>query len=217
MRPDRALLAFAAAVFVFHQAPAFVGPAIGPAAGDAVEALTPFAVVAATAAVLGGLHAGRAAVIAALVAGTLYVHGVGIHLAANSIHNELGGEPGGIVYFWDERFSHVETVLGWFGLVAAFCLAEARAGDRGERSTAVLLAAAIVLGWTFFTSTVEGQTWPLELAATALFGAWAVRSGRGRPLLRASAAAFAVGALLIGVWAVLNGGGLPEFSDSGII
>jgi len=33
-----------------------------------------------------------------------------------------------------------------------------------------LLAAAVLLGWTFFTSTVEGQTWPLDLAAAALFG-----------------------------------------------
>jgi len=42
-------------------------------------------------------------------------------LAANSIHNE--GAQGDVVYFWDERFSHIEAVLGWFGLVAAFCLA----------------------------------------------------------------------------------------------
>ena len=217
MRADRALLAFAAAVFVFHQAPAFVGPALGPAAGDAVEALTPFAVVAASAAVLSGLGAGRAAVTTALVAGTLYVHGVGIHLSANSIHNELGGEPGGIVYFWDERFSHVESVLGWFGLVAAFCLAEARAADGAARSQGVLAAAALLLGWTFFTSTVEGQTWWLELAATAGFVVWAARAPDRPPVLRAAAAAFVAGALLIGVWALLNGGALPEFSDSGII
>lgn len=216
MRADRGFTLFAAAVFVFHQAPAFVGPAVGPAAGDVVDALTPFAVVAASAVALASLGAGRRAIVVALVAGTLYVHGVGVHLAANSIHNELGGEPGGIVYFWDERFSHVETLLGWYGLVAAFCVAEARARVAARLSPAVLAVAAALLGWTFFTSTVEGQTWRLHLPAAALFALWAVRAP-AQPLLRSAAAAFLLGALLIGVWALINGGAVPEFSDAGLI
>ena len=72
-----------------------------------------------------------------------------------------------------------------------------------------LAAAAILLGWTFFTSTVEGQTWWMELPAAVLFVVWAVREPR--PLLRAAAGAFALGALLIGVWAIWQGG-VPEFS-----
>jgi len=57
-------------------------------------------------------------------------------------------------------------------------------------------------------------------AATALFACWALlargKRRASRPLLRTSAAAFAVGALLIGLWAVWQGG-VPEFSDSGLI
>jgi hypothetical protein len=146
------------------------------------------------------------------------MHGQAIHLAANSIANAgPSAELRDIVHFWDEELAPVEIVFGWFGLVASFCLAE-RAGDdrslRTSRPRSALLALAVaLLGWTFFTSTVEGGTWRLELAATAAFAIWAVR-GR-RPILRAAASAFALGALLIGVWAVWQGG-VPEFSEAGV-
>ena len=220
MSPERALLAFAVSVFVFHQLPSFAGDR----AGAAIDLLTPFAVVGSSAAVLAGLGARRAAVVAALVAGTLYVDGHGIHLAANSINNESGGAGAAdVVFFWDERFSHLEAVLGWFGLVGTFCLAESaarRPAAAAGSPRAVLAATAVLLGWTFFTSTVEGKTWWLELAATALFAAWALRSRRTtegrRPILLACAAAFVLGAMLIGAWALWHGS-VPEFSESGLI
>ncbi|MGI8595521.1 MAG: hypothetical protein ACR2ML_14385 [Solirubrobacteraceae bacterium] len=205
-RSDQAFLAFAAVFFVFHQFPSVL---FTDRVEAAVDVLTPFAVVASTVAVMLALGAPRGPVLVAVLAAVLYVHGHGVHLAANSIHNE--GLETDVVYFWDERFSHTEAVLGWFGLVAAFCLAE-RASSRGSKPTspALLALAALLLGWTFFTSTVEGQTWWLELPAAALFGVWALRAPR--PLLRAAAGAFAVGAVLIAVWAVWHSG-VPEFSD----
>lgn len=203
-RCDRALLVFAAVFFVFHQFPSILFPDRIEAA---VDVLTPFAVAAASVAVMLALGASRGPVLAALFAGVLYVHGHGAHLAANSIHNE--GAQGEVVYFWDERFSHIEATLGWFGLVVIFCLAERAPANSASTSPALLGLAALVLGWTFFTSTVEGQTWWLELPTAALFGVWALRAPR--PLLRASAGAFAVGALLIGAWAIWHGG-VPEFS-----
>ena len=204
-RFDRAFLAFAAVFFVFHQFPSIL---LRPRAEAAVDVVTPYAVAAATVAVLIALGASRGALLAAVAAGVMYVHGHGVHLSANSIHNE--GIDDSIVYFWDERFSHIEAVLGWFGLVGVFCVAERRSSRTAGASRGLLALASVVLGWTFFTSTVEGQTWWLELPATALFVAWALRAPR--PLLRAAAGAFTVGALLIGVWAVLHGG-VPEFSD----
>lgn len=213
--PGRWFLAFALVVFVFHQLPAFAGHA----AGDAIDVLTPWAVAGASAGLLVALRAPRAAAVVALVAGLLYAQGAGIHVAANSIHNEGPvGRVEEVTYFWDERFSHVEILLGWFGLVGAFCAAEA-AGRARVAAGPVLAVAAAVLGWTFFTSTVEGQTWPLELAAAAGFVAWAAharRRGGARPLLTAAAAAYVLGALLIGVWAIWHGG-VPEFSDAGFI
>lgn len=203
-RCDRAFLVFAAVFFVFHQFPSIL---FTDRIEAAVDVLTPFAVVGATVTVMLTLGASRGPVLAALFAGVLYVHGHGAHLAANSIHNE--GAHGDVVYFWDERFSHIEATLGWFGLVAIFCLAERASSRSQSTSSGVLGLAALVLGWTFFTSTVEGQTWWLELPTAALFSVWALRAPR--PLLRASAGAFAVGALLIGAWAIWHGG-VPEFS-----
>jgi hypothetical protein len=204
LRPERAFLAFAASFFVFHQ----IGSVLGSGRTEAaVDVLTPFAVVAASAALLHSLRARGVPLVLGIASATLYVHGVGAHLAANSIHNE--GFEGDAVYFWDERFSHIEGVLGWFGLVAAFCLAERAAPRAMER--APLAIGAVVLGWTFFTSTVEGQTWWLELPIAAAFAVWALRAPP-RPLLRASAAALLLGALLIGVWAAWHGG-VPEFSE----
>jgi hypothetical protein len=213
LSPGLGLLAFAASVFIFHQLPALL-----PApAGDAVDLLTPFAVIGSSAALLIALDVRRAALAVALAAAILYVDGHGIHLSANSIHNQHpAGQAGRTAYFWDERFSHVELVLGWFGLVAAFCLAEAgtpRAVTPGG-SRAALVAAAGLLGFTFFTSTVEGQTWSLLLAATPLFVVWAWR-GR-RPLVTAAAGAYVWGAALVGAWALVNGG-VPQFSDLGLL
>ena len=204
-RVDRAFLVFAAVFFVFHQLPSIL---FSHRVEAGVDVLTPFAVAAATVSVMLALDASRGPMLAAVAAGVMYVHGHGVHLAANSIHNE--GAEGDAVYFWDERFSHIETVLGWFALVAVFCLAERRSARSADASPWVLGLAALLLGWTFFTNTVEGQTWWLELPAAALFVAWAVRAPR--PLLRAAAGAFLFGALLIAVWAVWHGG-VPEFSD----
>ena len=204
-RADRAFLAFAAVFFVFHQLPSVLFSDRGEAA---VDVLTPYVVAASTVAVMLALGASRGPILAAVAAGVMYVHGHGVHLAANSIHND--GAEGDVVYFWDERFSHIEVVLGWFGLVAVFCLAERMSPRPANASPWVLGLAALLLGLTFFTNTVEGQTWWLELAATVGFCVWAIREPR--PLLRASAAAFAIGAALIGVWALMHGG-VPEFSD----
>jgi hypothetical protein len=204
-RPDRAFLVFAAVFFVFHQLPSVVLSDRGEAA---VDVLTPFAVVASAVWVMLALGASRKPLLGAVFAAAAYVHGHGVHLAANSIHNE--GAGGDVVYFWDERFSHIEAVLGWFALVAVFCLAERTSAGAPSTSTKLFALAAVLLGWTFFTSTVEGQTWWLELPVAVGFGVWALRAPR--PLLRSAAGAFALGAALIVGWAIWHGG-VPEFSD----
>ena len=205
VRADRAFLVFASVCFALHQLPSVLLSHTGEAA---IDVITPFAVVASSVAMLLALDATRASILAGVAAGVAYVHGHGVHLAANSIHND--GAEGDVVYFWDERFSHHELVLGWFGLIAVFCFAERFSTRSADSSPWVLALAAFLLGLTFFTNTVEGQTWWLELSATAVFGVWALRAPR--PLVRAAASAFALGALLIAVWAIWHGG-VPEFSD----
>jgi hypothetical protein len=199
-----ALLAFSAVFLVFHHLPSLAGET----AGDWVDLVTPFAVVAASVLLLGRRAPGYALAVAALGA-VLYVDGHGIHLAANSIgHEELTGDAEDVTHFWDETWGHAEWHLGWFLLIVAFCLAERARLVRVAKPLAAL--GALVLGWTLFTSTVEGGTWWLELAATALFVPWALVARR--PLLSAFAAAFGLAALLIGVWALWHGG-VPQFSE----
>jgi hypothetical protein len=211
VRPERALLAFAASVFVFHHLPTVAGDA-----GEWIDLLTPFAVIGAAAATLIALGVPSTALAVAFLASLLYVDGHGIHLAANSIAAEpLTGEAERVADFWDERFSHVEWHVGWIALLASFCLAERGTSDRPlrlDRRTRV--ATALMLGFTFFTNTVEGGTWWLELAAAAFFVGWAVRDRR--QLLVTCAAALTLGAALIGAWAVWQGG-LPQFSEADLI
>lgn len=207
-RPQVALLAFALAVFLFHHLPA----AVGGKPADGVDLLTPVAVIAAAALVLGALGARGGALALALAAAILYVDGHGIHLAANSIgHEPLSGDAEKVTHFWDEQFGHIEWHLGWFGLIAAFCLAER---EEGQIEAWLVAAAAVPLGLTIFTNTVEGGTWWIALSVAAVLAPWAAL--RRRPLLVACAAAFALASLLIAAWAVSQGG-VPQFSEVGWI
>ena len=204
MRLERGLLAFVGAIFVLHQLPAAIGEA-----GTWLDLGTPFVVLGAAAWALRGARG--VAVVTALAGAVLYADGHGIHLAANDIRGE---EPVGdvqrVAHFWDERFGHIEWHLGWLVLLAAFCLAEDRGGRIGRREA----AAALLLGWTLFTNTVEGGDWGLTLAAAPVFAAWSVV--RPRPVVTACAVACLLAAALIGVWAAWQGG-VPQFSEVGWI
>ena len=208
MRFDRgrALLAFGLAVLAFHHLPTIDVWNIG----IVIDLWTPLAVVGTAALLVLTGGADRIALLVAFLAALAYVDGHGIHLAANAIHEaEPTGEAGERAEFWDEVFGHIEWHLGWFGLILAACLAE-RARPGFAASRLVTAAAVGALGFTLFTSTVDGQTWPLMLAAGALVAGWALVERR--PLLMRCGAAFALAAVLVGVWAIWQGG-VPEFSD----
>ncbi len=208
--PGRCAVAFAATVAVFHHLPTLAG-VLG--IHDAVDLVTPFAVVGAALAALLSLRASPRALLLAFVGALLYVDGHGIHLAANSIrHDPVPGRAGDVAHFWDEEFGHLWWHLGWFALVAAICLAES--GRRVSLSPRQAAAVVFLLGATLFTNTVEGGDWWLELAATAVFCTWAFAARRA--LLTAFAGAFGFAAALIGIWAIWHGG-VPQFSDLGWI
>jgi hypothetical protein len=202
----RAFLTFALAVLAFHHLPTIDLLNLG----ILIDMFTPLAVVGAAAALVLADRPPPLALVVAFVAALAYVDGHGIHLAANAINGaDPTGEAGDRAEFWDERFGHTEWHLGWFGLLLAACLAE-RAG-RAQPLDRTLSAVAVgALGFTLFTSTVEGQTWPLMLAAAALFAGWAAVARR--PLLTRCAAAFALAAALVAVWALWQGG-VPEFTE----
>ena len=187
-------------------------PALVPH-GDFVDLATPFVVVGAAVLVLRALATRGAPLAVAVLSGIFYVSGQGIHLAANSIATE---EPVGrvarVADFWDEHLGHIWWHLGWLGLLLAFSLAEHTTPERVRLAGPARALATLLLAFTLFTNTVEGQTWWLGLAAAAPFGAWAVRERR--PLLATVAAAFVLDAVLVLAWAIWHHG-LPQFSDLG--
>jgi hypothetical protein len=202
----RAFFAFAAAVLAFHHLPTIDLLNLG----IAIDGFTPLAVVGTAALLLLAHRPARIALVVAFLAALAYVDGHGIHIAANAINGaDPTGAAGDRTELWDERIGHIVWHLGWFGLLLAFCLAE-RAGlpQRYDRRLAAPSVAA--LGFTLFTSSVEGQTWPLMLSAGAGFVAWALVARR--PLLVRCAAAFALAAALVAVWAIWQGG-VPEFTE----
>lgn len=214
-RPDpgaqRAFLVFAAAVGVFQNVPAVLPE------GDLFDVATPFAVVGASALVLLRLGARGFPAVLAGVAAIAYTSGQGIHLAANSVADEMPiGDVAAVAEFWDETFGHIWWHLGWLGLLAAFCLAE-RNTPAAPRDRNTVCAAAVLLGFTLFTNTVEGGTWWLGLGAACVLAAVAWRRrGRLGPLVSACTLAFALDALFIGIWAAWQGG-LPQFSELGLV
>ena len=208
--PGQCAVAFAAAVAVFHHLPLIAG-AVG--LHDATDLVTPFVVVAAALAALLSLKAPPRALAVAFVGAILYVDGHGLHLSANAIGNEpVSGRAREVAHFWDEQFGHFWWHLGWFVLLGAIALAESGRRDTLSRRQAAVIV--LLLGGTLFTNTVEGGDWWLELAATAVFCAWAFAARRA--LLTAFAGAFALGAALIGIWAIWHGG-VPQFSELGWI
>jgi hypothetical protein len=202
----RAFFAFSVAVLALHHL-----PTIGLLKlGIVIDAFTPLVVVGTAALVLLAYRPAALALVVAFLAALAYVDGHGIHMAANAINGaDPTGEAGDRTELWDETIGHIVWHLGWFGLLLAFCLAErAAAPQRFERTLGAL--GVVALGFTLFTSCVEGQTWPLMLAAGAAFVAWAAMARR--PLLVECAGAFALAGALVAVWAIWQGG-VPEFSE----
>jgi hypothetical protein len=77
-----------------------------------------------------------------------------------------------------------------------------------------MAATALLLGFTLFTSTVEGGTWWLALAGALLFGAWTWKEPR--PVVLTCAAGFGGAAILISAYAIWQGG-VPQFTDAGLL
>ena len=191
------LLPFALAVFVFHHVGSFTGDA-----GTWIDLATPIAVLGAAYWALR--DSARTPVLLALVAAAVYAHGHGIHLAANDIgHFALSGDAETRRYFWDEHWGHLEWHLGFLGLLAALALGGIPRVD---------LFSALLIGFTWFTNSVEGQDWFLALASAVVFTTWAI--ARPSAGTKTAACATLITTAMIGVWAAWQGG-VPQFSELG--
>ena len=194
----RPFLPFALAVSVFHHVGAVSGNA-----GTWIDFATPVAVIGA--AYWGLRDAPRHALVLGVVSAAIYAHGHGIHLAANDIghFDVVAGDAETRRYFWDEHWGHIEWHLGLLGLLAALALTDIARVD--------LLSAALI-GFTWFTNSIEGQDWFLGLASAAVFAAAAI----AKPTAARATAACAtlLTAALIAGWAAWHGG-VPQFSELG--
>lgn len=201
------LVVFGLVYVVGHHTGTVLGPlgGVGPTRwADWVDLLLPYLLVGAAAMVL--LRAG-AAPRTWLVLGTgalLYTQGHGIHLAANSVGNELGHAD--VITLWDEHVGHYLWYAGFAVVVLALVLAVPR--PRVSPAGWVLAALCAV---TLTTNAIEGQSVPLSAALAAAFVA------RGRhPLVRSLYGAHAV--LLVSwvaYWALAEARWSPEFTELG--
>ena len=205
------LVVFAVGYGILHHAGTlFAGLGeVGPTRwADWIDLATPFVICGAVAGVLRGAGASRATWGAYLVGVILYTEGHGIHLSANSISNAINPHPP-IVELWDETIGHYLWYGGFAILVAVLAVATA---DRRPRGGALAYLAAVVVGFTHFTNSVEGQVPWMGIVTAVVFTGWGLltRDGMGRYLFTAYALALALFAGF-GVWQ----GGFPEFTELG--
>jgi hypothetical protein len=210
------LVAFALGYAVFHHAGTLFAD-LGDVDGsdtrwaDWIDLATPYVVTGAAAGALRGAGASRGTWTGFWLATVTYSLGKGLHVAANSVGNALPGEDPDVVHLWDETVGHYLWYGGFALLVAVLAVAVA---DRRPRGGAAAHLLALLVGFTHFTNSVEGQTAWFGIATAAVFVCWGLltRDGMGRYLVTA----YGLSLLLFagfGVWQ----GGFPEFSELGWI
>jgi len=161
-----------------------------------------------------------------------WVMGHGMHLAANSVNNLIGGlasdgvidvQPTDIytlTYFFDEHLSHYLWHVGIVGLAALLIYREWRQPAGAQTIWWQAILGGIIYGFTYFSMFLEGQTVVLGLpfaflvvVFTLLYG---VRHMGGRPVLAFFFVTCLLAFLLFTGWG-LFWGGFPQFSDVGLI
>lgn len=176
---------------------------------DWVDLITPYALVGFAALTLTAASAsGRQWAVFGLAA-VMYTQGHGIHLAANSVGNVAKSD---IAHFWDEYFGHY---VWYVGLALMFAVLATALADRPPPERAgIAHFLALLVGWTHFTNSIEGQFALPGFAIAAGFALWGLRTraNAGRLLLTAYAFSFAL-FVVFGVWHR----GFPEFSELGWI
>jgi hypothetical protein len=177
---------------------------------DWIDLATPYVVTGAAAGALRSARASRATWTLFWFAAVLYTQGQGIHLAANSVGNAVPGEHEP-AHLWDETVGHYLWYIGFWLMVAALAATLSERRPRGGVGAHLL---ALLVGFTTFTNSIEGQTPILGIAVSVLFAAWGLvtRDGLGRLLLTAYGFALLLFAVF-GFWQ----GGFPEFSELGWI
>jgi len=190
LSPALAWTAFLAVIAVGHHLGTLLTPLgdVGDAQwADWIDLLLPWCVVATAGAALLAVPTRMQLVGAAgLVA---YVQGHGIHLAANSVANQVGGDT---AYLWDELVGHAIWYAGLYLVLGALLVGRPVRASPGP----VRLVLAVAVGLTLCSNAIGGHAVPLAVVGCVLLAAlaWRRRSGNGIDVL--VAASVALGSLV---------------------
>jgi hypothetical protein len=170
---------------------------------DWIDILVPYVVVGAAALALSEVGTDRLGWVLFALGAIAYTQGHGIHLAANSVGNAVGGH---VAHLWDEEVSH----WFWYAGLSLMVTVLVRALPPLSAPASVWVVVGLA-GFTWFTNTVEGGTPVLGLVVALTLGAYAARR-RVVPV----AAAYALSFVLLAVWGIWHHG-FPQFSQLGWI
>lgn len=204
---SRWLAALAVVYVVGHHTGTALAPlgGVGPTRwADWVDLLLPYALLGCAAMVLARAGAPRRAWVVLGAGALVYTQGHGIHLAANSIGNELGHAP--VITLWDEQVGHYLWYLGVAVVVAALVL-----GVRELRPSRLGWVLAALVALTLTTNAIEGQSVPLSAALAVGF----VVRGRLTVIRWVYAAHLALLVAWVAYWGIAEGRWSPEFTDLG--
>lgn len=216
MAPTRWLALAALAYGVLHHQGTLLANAgetvNGTRWADWLDIATPYFVLLPVALALGGFGADRLAWALYGVGVLTYAEGHGIHLSANSIGNL--DPPGGFawppaVHLWDELVGHHLWSLG----VALVVVAIARATHDTPPAPGIpAYPLALLVGFTWFTNSVEGGTPVIGLLGAAFLTGvgWVHRGGFDRVLL----VAYGPALLLLAGYGAWHRG-FPQFTQLG--
>src|SRR5205085_5571262 len=132
-----------------------------------VDLLVPYVVVGAAVLALSAAGTDRAGWVLFVVAAVAYTQGHGIHLAANSVDNAVGGH---VAHRWDEKVSHWIWYAGLSGMVIALT----RAAPELVIPTWAWVVPAL-FGFAWFDNTVEGGVPALGIVVAVAVGGFALR------------------------------------------
>jgi hypothetical protein len=208
----------------------------GITAGDWVETIGTYAVLALYVWILWGLstedlpreRSARTPPPLAwfFIAWTTYALGRGVHVAANSIHDQIGAGASarlaGLAYLWDEHVGHslVDFARAVFVLALTAIALRRPRGPRPASGPARIFAALGVFayGFIYFATAVEGQTVPLALPFSVAYAVWGVVGARrsSTPVTAFFTGSSLISLLFFAIWGIWHHG-FPEFSKAGLL
>ena len=170
---------------------------------DWIDLVVPYVVVGSGVLALAAADTDRFGWTLMVISAVAYTQGHGMHLAANSVDNAVGGH---VAHLWDEDVSHWIWYVGLAGMAVALTRAAPRFAVPVWAWVVVVL-----FGFTWFDNTIEGGVPALGIVGAAALAGYAIH----RKVVPV-AAAFGFALVLLVVWGVWQGG-FPQFSQLGWI